>query len=59
MTSAAITLGLVPILWSQGAGASVMKRIAAPMIGGLFTATLLALIVIPVLYDLWRRGRQG
>ncbi len=55
MTATAITLGLVPILWTYGTGASVMQRIAAPMIGGMVTSTLLTLVVIPVLYYLWRR----
>src|SRR5438128_1715917 len=55
MTVLAIMLGLVPALWSHGAGASVMKRIAAPMVGGMVTSTILTLIVIPVIYYLWRR----
>src|SRR5205807_612787 len=55
MTVLAIMLGLVPALWSRGAGASVMKRIAAPMVGGMVTSTVLTLIVIPVIYYLWRR----
>jgi len=55
MTVLAIMLGLVPALWSPGAGASVMKRIAAPMVGGMVTSTILTLIVIPVIYYLWRR----
>jgi Cu(I)/Ag(I) efflux system membrane protein CusA/SilA len=55
MTATAVTLGLVPIMWTHGTGASVMQRIAAPMIGGMVTATLLTLVVIPVLYYLWRR----
>ncbi|HYU27738.1 MAG TPA: efflux RND transporter permease subunit, partial [Gemmatimonadales bacterium] len=55
MTVLAIMLGLVPVLWSHGPGASVMKRIAAPMVGGMVTSTVLTLLVIPVLYDLWRR----
>jgi len=60
MTVLAIMLGLVPALWSHGAGASVMKRIAAPMVGGMVTSTILTLIVIPVIYYLWRRrGLQG
>jgi Cu(I)/Ag(I) efflux system membrane protein CusA/SilA len=54
MTATAVTLGLVPILWTHGSGASVMQRIAAPMIGGMVTATALTLVVIPVLYYLWR-----
>jgi len=55
MTVLAIMLGLVPALWSHGAGASVMKRIAAPMVGGMVTSTILTLVVIPVIYYLWRR----
>src|SRR5213594_323610 len=60
MTVLAIMLGLVPALWSHGAGASVMKRIAAPMVGGMVTSTILTLIVIPLIYYLWRRrGLNG
>jgi copper/silver efflux system protein len=60
MTVAAIMLGLLPALWSHGTGAEVMQRIAAPMIGGMVTSTVLTLIVIPVLYYLWRRrGLEG
>ncbi len=55
MTVTAIIAGLVPILWSHGTGASVMQRIAAPMIGGMVSATVLVLVVIPVLYYEWRR----
>lgn len=54
MTVTAIVGGLLPILWSDGTGASVMKRIAAPMVGGMLSATILTLLVIPVLYSLWR-----
>jgi len=54
MTVTAIILGLVPILWSHGTGADVMKRIAAPMVGGMVTSTLLTLIVIPAIYSLWK-----
>jgi Cu(I)/Ag(I) efflux system membrane protein CusA/SilA len=54
MTVMAIILGLVPILWSQGSGADVMKRIAAPMVGGMLTSTLLTLVVIPAIYSLWK-----
>ncbi len=57
MTAAAILIGLLPIMWSHGSGADVMKRIAAPMIGGMLSSTLLTLVVIPVLYALWR-GRS-
>ena len=54
MTVIAIMAGLTPILWSQGTGADVMKRIAAPMVGGMVTSTALTLVVIPALYYLWR-----
>ena len=54
MTASAILFGLLPIMWSHGAGADVMKRIAAPMIGGMVTSTLLTLLVIPALYAIWR-----
>lgn len=54
MTVTAIIGGLVPILWSQGSGADVMKRIAAPMVGGMVTSTLLTLLVIPAIYSLWK-----
>ena len=54
MTVTAIMAGLVPILWSQGAGADVMKRIAAPMVGGMVTSTILTLVVIPAIYSLWK-----
>ncbi|HEX6252419.1 MAG TPA: CusA/CzcA family heavy metal efflux RND transporter [Gemmatimonadaceae bacterium] len=54
MTVTAITAGLLPIMWGGGAGASVMKRIAAPMIGGMVSSTVLTLVVIPAVYALWR-----
>ena len=54
MTVTAIMAGLVPILWSQGTGADVMKRIAAPMVGGMISSTILTLVVIPAVYSLWR-----
>ncbi len=54
MTVVAIIAGLMPILWSHGTGADVMKRIAAPMVGGMITSTLLTLAVIPAVYLLWR-----
>jgi Cu(I)/Ag(I) efflux system membrane protein CusA/SilA len=54
MTVATMFLGLVPILWSTSAGAEVMKRIAAPIVGGLVTSFLMELIVYPVLYELWK-----
>jgi len=54
MTVSATFLSLVPILWATGAGADVMRRIAAPMVGGVFTSFLGELVVFPVLYFLWR-----
>jgi len=54
MTVATTFLGLVPIMWSIGAGSDVMKRIAAPMIGGIFTSFLLELIVYPAIYQIWK-----
>jgi Cu(I)/Ag(I) efflux system membrane protein CusA/SilA len=54
MTAAVIIAGLLPILWSQGAGADVMKRIATPMIGGIVTSTVMELVVFPAIYFLWR-----
>jgi Cu(I)/Ag(I) efflux system membrane protein CusA/SilA len=59
MTASAIFLGLLPIMWSHGTGADVMKRIAAPMIGGIVTATILTLLVIPALYLIWRQWEFG
>jgi Cu(I)/Ag(I) efflux system membrane protein CusA/SilA len=59
MTVAAAFMGLMPIMWSSGAGADVMKRVAAPMVGGLVTSFLLELLVYPVLYLLWRRRGLG
>jgi Cu(I)/Ag(I) efflux system membrane protein CusA/SilA len=60
MTVAAIMLGLLPALWSRGAGAEVMHRIAAPMVGGMVTSTILTLLVIPAVYYIWRgRGLDG
>jgi len=55
MTVAVIIAGLAPIMWSGGTGAEVMQRIAAPMIGGMITAPLLSMVVIPAAYYLLRR----
>ncbi len=55
MTVMAIMAGLLPIMWGSGAGGSVMRRIAAPMIGGMVSSTVLTLVVIPAIYLLWRR----
>jgi Cu(I)/Ag(I) efflux system membrane protein CusA/SilA len=54
MTVAVMFMGLVPIMWSTGSGADVMKRIAAPMIGGIFTSFLMELVVYPAIYEVWR-----
>ena len=57
MTAAVIIAGLLPILWSHGAGADVMKRIATPMIGGVVTSTVMELAVYPAIFYLWRSRR--
>ena len=54
MTVATMFVGLAPIMWSHGAGADVMKRIAAPMIGGIFTSFILELVVHPAIYEVWK-----
>jgi Cu(I)/Ag(I) efflux system membrane protein CusA/SilA len=58
MTVAVIIAGLLPIMWGSGSGSEVMRRIAAPMVGGMITAPLLSMFVIPVAYLLIRRSRQ-
>lgn len=55
MTVSALLLGLIPIMWSTGAGADVMKRIAAPMVGGLITSFILELLIYPVLFFEWKK----
>ncbi|MFQ6132099.1 MAG: efflux RND transporter permease subunit [Armatimonadota bacterium] len=55
MTVACIFMGLIPIMWSHGAGADVMKRIAAPMVGGVFSSTVLTLVIVPAIYSIWRQ----
>ena len=55
MTVMAAAMGLMPIMWSTGSGADVMKRVAAPMVGGLFTSFLMELLVYPAIYLLWRK----
>jgi Cu(I)/Ag(I) efflux system membrane protein CusA/SilA len=57
MTACVIIAGLLPILWSHGAGADVMKRIATPMIGGVITSTVMELAVYPAIFFLWRSRR--
>jgi Cu(I)/Ag(I) efflux system membrane protein CusA/SilA len=59
MTVVAIMAGLLPIMWSHGTGADVMKRIAAPMVGGMITSAILTLLVIPAIYSIWRRWQLG
>ena len=61
MTVVAIMAGLLPIMWGTGTGSEVMKRIAAPMVGGMVSSTILTLVVIPAIYALWkgRRVKQG
>lgn len=59
MTAAVIIGGLLPIMWSHGAGADVMKRIATPMIGGVVTSTLMELTVYPAIFFIWRSRRLG
>jgi Cu(I)/Ag(I) efflux system membrane protein CusA/SilA len=54
MTVAVMFTGLVPIMWASGAGSDVMRRIAAPMIGGIFTSFLMELLVYPVIYEIWK-----
>jgi Cu(I)/Ag(I) efflux system membrane protein CusA/SilA len=58
MTVSAAFMGLLPIMWSTSAGSDVMKRIAAPMIGGLLTSFLLELLVYPAVYKLWKGGKR-
>jgi Cu(I)/Ag(I) efflux system membrane protein CusA/SilA len=64
MTVATIIVGLLPIMYGAGTGSEVMRRIAAPMVGGMVSATLLTLIVIPAVFLIWqgiviRRERRG
>jgi Cu(I)/Ag(I) efflux system membrane protein CusA/SilA len=54
MTIVTMGAALLPLLWAQGAGSEIMKRVAAPMVGGLVTSAFLTLEVIPVLYTIWR-----
>ena len=58
MTVAAAFMGLIPIMWSIGTGADMMKRIAAPMVGGLITSFLLELLVYPAVYMIWKSRRK-
>jgi Cu(I)/Ag(I) efflux system membrane protein CusA/SilA len=56
MTFATMSVGLIPILWSTGTGSEIMKRIAAPMVGGIVTSFILELLVYPAIYAFWREG---
>ena len=58
MTVATIMAGLLPIMWGGGTGSEVMQRIAAPMIGGMITAPLLSMLVIPAVYLLTHRNKR-
>ena len=61
MTATAIIAGLLPIMWGSGTGSEVMQRIAAPMVGGMLTVTVLSLLVLPVIYGLvlqWQESRR-
>lgn len=57
MTVSVILAGLVPILFSHGTGADIMKRIAAPMVGGVVTSTILELLIYPAIFILWKGYR--
>jgi copper/silver efflux system protein len=59
MTAAVIIGGLIPIMWSHGAGADVMKRIATPMIGGVITSVIMELVVYPAIFFIWRSRKLG
>ncbi|MCE5262465.1 MAG: efflux RND transporter permease subunit, partial [Deltaproteobacteria bacterium] len=54
MTVSVILAGLIPIMFSHGAGADIMKRIAAPMVGGVITSTILELVIYPAIYRIWK-----
>jgi Cu(I)/Ag(I) efflux system membrane protein CusA/SilA len=54
MTVMAMFMGLIPIMWAMGSGADMMKRIAAPMVGGIITSFALELLVYPPLYAIWK-----
>jgi Cu(I)/Ag(I) efflux system membrane protein CusA/SilA len=55
MTAAVIIAGLLPILWRNGAGADIMKRIATPMVAGIVTPTIMELMIDPAIFSVWRR----
>ena len=55
MTVGTVIVGLLPIMFSEGTGAEVMRRIAAPMLGGMVSATVLTLVIIPAIYFVWKK----
>jgi Cu(I)/Ag(I) efflux system membrane protein CusA/SilA len=57
MTITTMAAALLPLVWAEGAGAGIMKRVAAPMLGGLVTSAFLTLEVLPVLYTIWRHSQ--
>ena len=57
MTAGATIIGLLPILYGAGTGSEVMSRLAAPMVGGMISSMMLTLLVLPVVYLLWRKGQ--
>ncbi|MDH5682054.1 MAG: efflux RND transporter permease subunit, partial [Spirochaetota bacterium] len=57
MTVSAILFGLLPVMWSDSTGADVMKRIAAPMVGGVVTSSILELLLYPAIYVWWKEKR--
>jgi Cu(I)/Ag(I) efflux system membrane protein CusA/SilA len=59
MTASVIVAGLLPIMWSNGTGSDVMKRIAAPMVGGVVTSVIMELLVYPAIYFLWKKKEIG
>ena len=59
MTVSTIIIGLLPIMLGHGTGSEVMRRIAAPMVGGMVSATLLTLVVIPAAFLIWKRSSLG
>jgi Cu(I)/Ag(I) efflux system membrane protein CusA/SilA len=54
MTVATLAIGLIPVMWATGTGSDVMKRIAAPIVGGVFTSFILELLVYPAIYQVWK-----
>ena len=55
MTASVIIAGLLPIMWSAGTGSDIMKRIAAPMVGGVVTSVIMELLAYPAIYYLWKK----